>query len=213
MHDCLCQRHHLCSLNDGNELKFNLMGTFLRALLVQVLIADGGWRHSVAATAGALYVWGWNKFGQLGIGETDDVCVPMKLAALSGPGTQIKHLACGWKHTLAVTTKGDFYAMGRGTNGQLGVDVSSDVYAPAPSTLSRPVYYMRVDYLQPLMLDTHSLSHLRNAPPFLPYIAAVPPVSLLCYVDPMPALLFDCAHCHLHMPATEQQAPVVLRLA
>lgn len=153
-------------------------------MLAQVLIADGGWRHSAAATAGALYVWGWNKFGQLGVGKTDDVCAPMKVEALSGPGTQIKHLACGWKHTLAVTTKGDFYAMGRGANGQLGVAVSSDVYAPPPSSLSLPVFSHRGS------LYCWQLPVLFSAPPsFLPRTAVTPPLSLLCIVVPMPALL------------------------
>ena len=96
---------------------------------VQIVMVDGGWRHSVAATATALFAWGWNKFGQLGLGRSEDPCVPVKVDALSDSGASLDRVSCGWKHTIAVTTDGCFYATGRGTNGQLGMPVSSDVYA------------------------------------------------------------------------------------
>ena len=43
----------------------------------------GGWRHTVACDAeGQLWAWGWNKFGQLGVGSVDDVALPVLVEAL-----------------------------------------------------------------------------------------------------------------------------------
>ena len=47
-----------------------------------VLVACG-WRHSVTvSSSGALYTYGWSKYGQLGHGDFEDHLVPRKLEAL-----------------------------------------------------------------------------------------------------------------------------------
>lgn len=107
----------------------------LKRTSAQVMLVDGGWRHTIAATASGLWAWGWNKFGQLGLGRTADVCTPTAVEALSQEDTRMALVSCGWKHTLLVTEGGDFYAMGRGTNGQLGMPVASDQCAPAAHLL------------------------------------------------------------------------------
>lgn len=44
-----------------------------------------GWRHSISVSAsGALYTFGWSKYGQLGHGNFEDHLVPHKLEALHG---------------------------------------------------------------------------------------------------------------------------------
>lgn len=63
-----------------------------------------------------LYAWGWNRFGQLGLGSMDDANMPCKVD-LPGPVAQV---ACGWRHTLAVLKDDSAWSWGRGTNGQLG---------------------------------------------------------------------------------------------
>ncbi|KAI3841916.1 hypothetical protein MKW92_030203 [Papaver armeniacum] len=41
---------------------------------------SGGWRHTMALTSdGKLYGWGWNKFGQVGVGDNVDHCVPVQV--------------------------------------------------------------------------------------------------------------------------------------
>ena len=43
-----------------------------------------GWRHTIAVSySGALYTYGWSKYGQLGHGDLEDHLVPHKLEALS----------------------------------------------------------------------------------------------------------------------------------
>ena len=75
---------------------------------------------ALAGSSGTLYSWGWNQFGQLGIGSTEDSNAPRKVV-VGTAGVPVSAVACGWRHTIAVAGEGgDVYAWGRCTNGQLG---------------------------------------------------------------------------------------------
>ncbi|XP_059433394.1 ultraviolet-B receptor UVR8 [Corylus avellana] len=80
---------------------------------------SGGWRHTMALTSdGKLYGWGWNKFGQVGVGDNVDHCSPVQVKF---PHEQKAiQISCGWRHTLAVSERQNVFSWGRGTNGQLG---------------------------------------------------------------------------------------------
>lgn len=96
----------------------------------RVTLAAGGWRHTVAVDEGGrLFSWGWNKFGQLGLGNNKDCNSPHPVAGALD-GQQVSLLACGWRHTMAVSTSGQVYAWGRGVNGQLGVGEAVDRWTP-----------------------------------------------------------------------------------
>ncbi|KAI5083717.1 hypothetical protein GOP47_0003460 [Adiantum capillus-veneris] len=90
---------------------------FLKAnRIVQI---SGGWRHTMALDEqGKLYGWGWNKFGQVGVGNNLDHNSPqlVKIPAEE----QISLVSCGWRHTVAISTKYNVFSWGRGTSGQLG---------------------------------------------------------------------------------------------
>ncbi|KAL5753461.1 hypothetical protein ACOSP7_023638 [Xanthoceras sorbifolium] len=90
---------------------------------------SGGWRHTMALTSnGKLYGWGWNKFGQVGVGDNVDKCSPVQVKF---PNDQkVVQISCGWRHTLAVTERQNVFSWGRGTNGQLGHGESSDRNIP-----------------------------------------------------------------------------------
>lgn len=90
---------------------------------------SGGWRHTMALTHdGKLYAWGWNKFGQVGVGNNVDHCAPVQVKI---PNEQkVVQVSCGWRHTLAVTEQGNVFSWGRGTNGQLGHGESVDRNMP-----------------------------------------------------------------------------------
>ncbi|KAK9858824.1 hypothetical protein WJX84_009792 [Apatococcus fuscideae] len=81
----------------------------------------GGWRHTIAGDdqGPALWAFGWNKFGQLGLARHEDAPLPEAVKGLAGH--QMTQLACGWRHSLAVSSKGQVFAWGRGGNGQLGL--------------------------------------------------------------------------------------------
>ncbi|KAL6542382.1 Ultraviolet-B receptor uvr8 [Orobanche minor] len=90
---------------------------------------SGGWRHTMAVTSdGRLYGWGWNKFGQVGVGDNIDRCSPVQVKF---PHDQkVVTISCGWRHTLAVTKRQNVFSWGRGTSGQLGHGDSVDRNVP-----------------------------------------------------------------------------------
>ncbi|KAJ4835276.1 hypothetical protein Tsubulata_002786 [Turnera subulata] len=57
-----------------------------------------GARHSAVLTEdGQVLCWGWNKYGQLGLGDSIDRNIPSLVPTES---CQPKYVACGWWHTL-----------------------------------------------------------------------------------------------------------------
>ncbi|XVE61938.1 hypothetical protein DITRI_Ditri06bG0078600 [Diplodiscus trichospermus] len=57
-----------------------------------------GARHSTILTDnGKIFSWGWNKYGQLGLGDTIDRNIPAQVPI---DGCLPKNIACGWWHTL-----------------------------------------------------------------------------------------------------------------
>ncbi|KAK7256789.1 hypothetical protein RIF29_30273 [Crotalaria pallida] len=66
-------------------------------------IVSCGARHSALLTDdGQLFTWGWNKYGQLGLGDSVDRNIP---GHVSITGCQPRNVACGWWHTLLVADK------------------------------------------------------------------------------------------------------------
>ncbi|XP_030480783.1 ultraviolet-B receptor UVR8 isoform X3 [Cannabis sativa] len=58
-----------------------------------------GARHSIISTEdGELFSWGWNKYGQLGLGDSVDRGTPSQVTRISG--VVPINIACGWWHTL-----------------------------------------------------------------------------------------------------------------
>ena len=80
--------------------------------------------HSFAITdKGVLYAWGWNIFGQLGVGilsTNPTVPSPLAVESLESAGQFVVDAAGGYSHSLVLTKSGDIYAMGANENGQLG---------------------------------------------------------------------------------------------
>lgn len=105
--------------------------------LRQVVCGD---MHSAALTwAGALYAWGSNARGQLGIGSLQDIWTP-KLVRMP-MGKIVKQLACGREHCLAVTIDCVAYAWGKGDKGQLGIGRLQD--SPAPKQVQGIIEVIR----------------------------------------------------------------------
>ncbi|KXZ50732.1 hypothetical protein GPECTOR_15g416 [Gonium pectorale] len=122
-------------------------------------VACGDTHTLVVAGEGELFTFGRNQNGQLGLGHTNDCLSPQRVTALqfgqlglgdtedrSSPtlvagalaGRAVAVLACGWRHTVAVTADGQVFSWGRGVNGQLGHGVEQDLHEPTLlSSLSR----------------------------------------------------------------------------
>ncbi|KAL8508999.1 hypothetical protein ACS0TY_016260 [Phlomoides rotata] len=64
----------------------------------KAVMASSGARHSVVLTEdGKILSWGWNKYGQLGVGDTVDRNTPAQVPL---DDYIPKSIACGWWHTL-----------------------------------------------------------------------------------------------------------------
>jgi uncharacterized repeat protein (TIGR02543 family) len=90
--------------------------------------------HSVAVTtAGRVYAWGWNLFGQLGDDTTTDKSSPT-LISFTGleDGETISDAFAGSAHSLAVTTSNRLYAWGYNPFGQHGDKTTISKIIPTP---------------------------------------------------------------------------------
>ncbi|CAO2817130.1 unnamed protein product [Amaranthus hypochondriacus] len=68
---------------------------------VNAVIVSCGARHSAVVTDdGKVFCWGWNKYGQLGLGDVIDRNIPSQVKI---EDCVAKNVACGWWHTLLLT--------------------------------------------------------------------------------------------------------------
>uniref|UniRef100_A0A8C3GBA4 HECT and RLD domain containing E3 ubiquitin protein ligase 4 n=1 Tax=Cyclopterus lumpus TaxID=8103 RepID=A0A8C3GBA4_CYCLU len=81
-------------------------------------ISAGG-AHSFALTlSGAVFGWGRNKFGQLGLNDCNDRFSPALLKSLRSQ--RVIYISCGEDHTAALTKLRGVFTFGAGGYGQLG---------------------------------------------------------------------------------------------
>ena len=101
----------------------------LKGILIKMVAC--GAEHSVACTVdGSMYSWGWNCYGNLGLGDKVERLSPEKLepivAGTSGGGDVgttadlVDVVACGWRHSAAITRSGRLFTFGWSRYGQLG---------------------------------------------------------------------------------------------
>nr|XP_006125335.1 probable E3 ubiquitin-protein ligase HERC4 isoform X4 [Pelodiscus sinensis] len=91
-------------------------------------IAAGGAHSFVLTLSGAIFGWGRNKFGQLGLNDENDRYVPNLLKSLRSQ--KIIHICCGEDHTAALTKEGGVFTFGAGGYGQLGHNSTSHEINP-----------------------------------------------------------------------------------
>ncbi|MGH0142630.1 UNVERIFIED_CONTAM: hypothetical protein FKN15_076509 [Acipenser sinensis] len=114
----------------GCENKSQCSPQIIRSLLGVPFaqIAAGG-AHSFALTlSGAVFGWGRNKFGQLGLNDESDRYAPVLLKSLRTQ--KIVYISCGEDHTAALTKEGGVFTFGAGGYGQLGHNTTSHEINP-----------------------------------------------------------------------------------
>ncbi|CAK0781577.1 RCC1 repeat-containing protein [Gammaproteobacteria bacterium] len=80
-----------------------------------VALAAGAQSSLILTQEGALWAWGDNDAGQLGLASATHRAIPGVMDLVS-----VTQLAAGWEHNLALASKGAVWAWGRNGYGQLG---------------------------------------------------------------------------------------------
>ncbi|XP_028357069.1 secretion-regulating guanine nucleotide exchange factor isoform X14 [Physeter macrocephalus] len=95
---------------------------------------------AAAPAAAALFAWGANSYGQLGLGHKEDVLLPQQLSDFCNPGC-VKSITGGGAHSAVVTDEGSLFVCGLNKDGQLGLGHTEDVlyFTPCKSLLGCPI--------------------------------------------------------------------------
>lgn len=93
-----------------------------RVALQGVTHIAAGAAHTVAVTDGAVFSWGANDEGQLGLGHCRGTAHPAQVTALQGK--RVTQAACGISHTVFLCVDGATYGCGCATHGQLPLSES-----------------------------------------------------------------------------------------
>ncbi|CAH0475830.1 unnamed protein product [Peronospora belbahrii] len=99
-----------------------------------------GYHHTAIVTEdGAVYTFGRNDYGQLGLGHKLHMARPTIVKSLSR--MRINQVTCGCYHTLALSDDGKVFPFGRNNHGQLGLETLVDCLSPQliSSLLSKTV--------------------------------------------------------------------------
>ncbi len=93
-------------------------------------ISTGGDHTCAVISNQALHCWGYNGYGQVGVGSTGNFHRPQHVTSLEGP---IRALSAGGEHTCARREGNDLYCWGRATNGRIGFGTTSNIgWASSP---------------------------------------------------------------------------------
>lgn len=98
-----------------------------------------GWGHTlVLKPDGRVYAWGYNAYGQVGDGTTQDRTTPVVVKGVGGSGelSGVVQIAAGWYHSLALLSDGRVVAWGYNSCGQLGDGTT--VNRPYPVVVKGP---------------------------------------------------------------------------
>jgi len=89
----------------------------------------GNWHCLAITSKKKVYAWGKNKYGQLGLGHTNNLPLPTSILPLSDPlnPKNVRCMAAGKGHSAVIAEDGDVYTWGRGWDGQLGHDVVTEI--------------------------------------------------------------------------------------
>ncbi|KAG6595606.1 Ultraviolet-B receptor UVR8, partial [Cucurbita argyrosperma subsp. sororia] len=86
---------------------------------ISIKMVAAGAEHTAAVTEdGELFGWGWGRYGNLGLGDRNDRLVPQKVSSVDDD--KMVMVACGWRHTISVSSSGGLYTYGWSKYGQLG---------------------------------------------------------------------------------------------
>ncbi|KAK3554356.1 hypothetical protein QTP70_022588 [Hemibagrus guttatus] len=91
-------------------------------------ISAGGDHSFALSLSGAVFGWGRNSAGQLGLNDDQDRAVPCHIKFLRSQ--KVVYISCGEEHTAALTKDGGLFTFGNGSRGQLGHDSTNNEPLP-----------------------------------------------------------------------------------
>ncbi|KAL3278333.1 hypothetical protein HHI36_013664 [Cryptolaemus montrouzieri] len=91
-------------------------------------IACGSHHTFALSKSGAVFGWGKNTHGQLGLNDTTNKLFPNQLRTLRN--IRVRYITCGEDFSTFLTMDGGVFSCGAGTNGQLGHGSSSNEILP-----------------------------------------------------------------------------------
>lgn len=91
-------------------------------------VAAGGAHSFALSLSGAVFGWGMNNSGQLGLSDDEDRESPCHVKLLRTQ--KVVYISCGEEHTAVLTKSGGVFTFGAGSCGQLGHDSMNDEVNP-----------------------------------------------------------------------------------
>jgi alpha-tubulin suppressor-like RCC1 family protein len=108
--------------NNDSLVPIRVHGTGNVGYLSSIVAISAGESHNLALKSdGTVWAWGWNAFGQLGNGTTNDAHTPVQVVGLSN----VVAISGRGYHSLALKSNGTLWGWGWNTSGQLGTGNTS----------------------------------------------------------------------------------------
>jgi uncharacterized repeat protein (TIGR01451 family) len=137
-------------LGDGTTTD-RLTPVNVSGLSAGIIAIAGGESHACALTSGGgVKCWGFNKYGQLGVGTTTDQLTP---AAVIGLTSGVTAIAPGGFHTCALTNVGSVKCWGFNWEGELGNGIPAYSSTPVDVVGLNDDLYQAIDYLYTISSD------------------------------------------------------------
>jgi alpha-tubulin suppressor-like RCC1 family protein len=92
------------------------------------LVAGGSYHTIALKTGGTIWTWGWNNYGQLGLGDTQNRLTPAQI--IIGSDIDWSLVSGGAFHSIALKTGGMLWTWGNNAFGQLGIGDTSHRRTP-----------------------------------------------------------------------------------
>ena len=122
-----CGSNYSGQLGRNKNIKFSSNLKVIKNLFEIVRIECGASHSLCIDIYNNIYVFGYNYFGQLGLGDRNNRYKPIKHPSLSN----IIDISCGGNHTFVKTFSNEIYAFGNNTYEQLGIK-TCEVYQLTP---------------------------------------------------------------------------------
>lgn len=87
-------------------------------------VSLGGYHSAVIMTDGSLWMWGYNWYGQLGDGTTNNKHKPTKIM------DNVRSVCLGYNYSAAIKNDGSLWMWGDNSYGRLGDGTTNDAYRP-----------------------------------------------------------------------------------